>query len=161
MVFAEANANYQFKKKPLRFGLNCTFFVNQRIEETFNPPYFSRTFASYFRQHFYMLTMNYSWFKTKKLELYSGLNLGAYSMIANFSADLRNDSFAVEYVNWSENKARFFRTAFGLQSGLIIGEKKFRTKIEVRHVFFGQYEFADFGREMNTSLSVGVLYFMK
>lgn len=108
-----------------------------------------------------MLTMNYSWFKTKKLELYSGLNLGAYSMIANFSADLRNDSFAVEYVNWSENKARFFRTAFGLQSGLIIGEKKFRTKIEVRHVFFGQYEFADFGREMNTSLSVGVLYFMK
>jgi hypothetical protein len=161
MVFAEGNVNYQFKKKPIIVGLNGSFFVEQRIEETFklpNSPYWSRTFNSYFRQHFYMITVNYSWLNKNKVLLYSGINLGAYSMVANFSADLFSNGPTIQYVDWDKNRTRIFRGTFGLQSGLIIGEKKFRTKIEVRHVFFGQYEFADFGREMNTSLSVGVLY---
>lgn len=159
MVFAEGNVNYHFKKKPISIGLNGSFFVNQRrIEETFNPPYFSRTFASYFRQHFYLTTANYSWLNRKKVLLYSGINLGAYSMVANFSADLFSDGTTIQYVDWDKNRTRIFRSAFGLQSGVIIGEKRFRTKIEARHVFLGKYDFADFGREMNTSLSVGVLY---
>lgn len=158
MVFTEGNVNYHFKKKTISIGVFGTFLVSQRIEESFNPSFTSRTSNSYFSQHFYLSRLNYSWLKREKIELYSGMTLGAYSMVANFSAILRNDSFAVEYVDWDKNRTRIFRGAFGLQSGLIIGEKKFRTKIEVRHVFFGQYEFADFGREMNTSLSVGVLY---
>jgi hypothetical protein len=104
-----------------------------------------------------MTTMHFSWLKTKKLELYSGINLGAYSMVANFSADIYSNG-PTEYLEWNKNRTRIFRGAFGLQSGIIIGEKKLRTKIEVRHVFFSPYEFAEFGREMNTSLSVGVLY---
>ena len=161
MVFAEGIVNYQFKKTPISVGLNGSFFVEQRIEEAYklpNSPYWSRTFNSYFRQHFYMTTFNYSWLNKKKILLYSGINLGAYSMVANFSADLFSDGPTIQYVNWDKNRTRIFRGAFGLQSGVIIGEKKLRTKIEARHVFFGKYDFADFGREMNTSLSVGVIY---
>lgn len=163
ITFAEAKANYKFKKQPISVGLNYAFFVGQRIEESFKYPnsnYWNRSYATISRRQIYNATINYSWLKKKKVELYSGMNMGAYSLVANFSVVL-TDNGIWEDIYWDKNRTRIFRGAFGLQSGLIIGEKKFRTKIEVRHVFFGQYEFADFGREMNTSLSVGVLYFMK
>ena len=129
MVFAEGNVNYQFKKKPISVGLNGSFLVEQRIEEWYTLPnsqYWNRTFNSYFRQHFHMTTVNYSWLKKKKVELYSGMNLGAYSLVANFSVVLTGNGIW-EDIYWDKNRTRIFRGAFGLQSGVIIGEKRFRT----------------------------------
>jgi hypothetical protein len=140
-------------------GLTNGFWAGQRIEESFNLPYLSRAYANYRKQQMHLASIDYNWLQKKKIELYTGLNLGAYSLIPVFGASQLGET-GLDYISWNKNRTRSFRGAFGAQSGIIIGKKKLRTKIELRHAFFTQYEFAGFAQEMNTSLSIGVLWLM-
>ena len=156
MPFAEALVGYRFKKQPIHLNLTSGFWVSQRIEESFNPPNWSRVYASYFRQQMHLASINYIWLEKKKIQLYTGINLGVYSLKPVFYTEQTQVATAVNA--WENNKKRNFRAVFGAQSGIILGNKKLRTKIELRHAFFTQYEFAGFAQEMNTSLSIGVLW---
>jgi hypothetical protein len=157
MTFAEANMAYRFKKQPISVGLTAGLWASQRIEESFNPPNWSRANISYFTQQMYLGSFQYSWLQKNRIEMYSGVAIGGFTFLPNFGV-VYNNGNSIQYINWDKNGKRNFRAAFGAQSGIIIGNKKLRTKIELRHVFFTQYEFAKLAQEMNTSLTIGLVW---
>lgn len=157
MLFASSDFNYQFKNYPINIGLSLSLFGSQHIEEPFASQHFKFIFCGYRQQQLYLGSLQYSWLQKRKIELYSGVALGLYTFMPYFGYQ----TFGVgsgQFVNWDKNGKRNFRGALGAQSGMIIGNKRLRTKIELRHVFFTQYEFAKLAREMNTSFSVGMLW---
>lgn len=157
MAFAETNLGYDFKNQPIQLAFSFNQYMGQRIEESFNPPNWSRANISYYTQQMYLGSFQYSWLQKKKIEPYFGVALGGFTFVPDFRV-VSNNGTSLQYIKWDKNGKRNFRGAFGAQSGMIIGNKRLRTKIELRHVFFTQYEFAKLAREMNTSFSVGMLW---
>lgn len=157
MAFAEANLGYDFKNQPMRLAVSFNQYIGQHIEESIDFPSLSRSYISYQQQQTYISSFQYSWLQKRKIELYSGVALGVYTLMPYFGYQTYGVGSGA-FVNWDKNGKRNFRGAFGAQSGMIIGNKRLRTKIELRHVFFTQYEFAKLTQEMNTSLSIGLLW---
>ena len=149
---AKIEVAYRFKTKALAIRGGASLLTFHRIEESF-PNGLERTYASYFKQQSYTLGAIYYFPSEKFFKGYIGGDLGYFRSKPSIFL-VSHDSNGYNETWW--DKKIMNRFSFGASIGVLMGKKRVKGKIELTHIFLGNYDFAKFAQEMYTNLNFGI-----
>ncbi len=151
--FAKGSLAYQFKQHPYRLDMDVAFLTGNSWEESFDGG-LKRAYARFYNPQSYMAFINYLLVEKSKITMFCGGGFGYFRTEPNIFYVAGGSGYNTVYYD----KSTLHRFSFGAKSGITLGKKRLQSKIELRHFFLSGYDFAGFAKEMNTSLSIGLVY---